>query len=966
MLHPLEQKLIALRRRVRRTQAVYTLSLAAVTLLAALAVFGGIDYLLRFQDRGLRIIVSLSALGVFGWTIYHFIGSSLFAPLRDVDLAQRAERFFPSLNDRLASAVEFLHESEDDPTAGSPALRRAAISQTTADTQNLDFSSILDSRPATRAAAILAMTCLLTGILVAIAPSASQTALVRLLNPFGNTAWPQTTRLAIRRPVDQIARGQNFQIEVIDARGIRLPPDVRIHYRLLTPDGHTVEETQPMRLVGGVMVAQRENIQRPFAYRVEGGDDRSMPWSEVEVVEPPTIESISIRLIPPPYTGIPASSSERRIRAIIGTRVEVTGRTSKPLASAVLCYEDGRKTPVQLADDGCGFSVADVVEKSGVYWFDLIDRQGIHGGDDRWEILAIADAAPTVHIEKPTAGLFVTPQAVVPLRISAKDDLALRNITLVFHLAESTPEQTLPLFSGLPQPPQQPAPAPAGDSRLIDYRWKLAPLNLQPGTQLLFHATADDYLPRAAKSEPRTLTIVTPDELRDRIADRETLIAAELQRALTMQRASREQIESLQTRLPTLRRFEQSDIDRLQTAEHTQRDVNQLLTGRDESVPMHLLAMLADLDNNGIANADARRRIASLLDELERLERELIPPIGHDLTAAVKTAQVDREGQGRGDCPDFRPNENGTVLLNTSGSVSAAVDGVAKLLTAVAERQDSIIASLQRQIAQLVRSDSYRRLHRDIGQLIRDQEDVTRRTSEVGRRTLTRDLRDLSPQDAANLTTAADRQLELARLLDRLLQQAAQANSELRKSDPAAADVVADALDEAARSTVNGRMRTAGNHIQQNRIGQAAAAQKQILRDLRKVLDLLAGEGRDESVQSPDAAQQARQGDGHGRTDAAQSPSRSPAESADASGSPDAQQPGSTPSAPGMPGATGKETTRKPNPAATRAIMKRLWGNLPKRQREQMLESPIEEFPPKYELQIEDYFRRLSEEKCGK
>ena len=46
-----------------------------------------------------------------------------------------------------------------------------------------------------------------------------------------------------------------------------------------------------------------------------------------------------------------------------------------------------------------------------------------------------------------------------------------------------------------------------------------------------------------------------------------------------------------------------------------------------------------------------------------------------------------------------------------------------------------------------------------------------------------------------------------------------------------------------------------------------------------------------------------------------------------------------------------------------RAIIKDLWGELPERQREQMLESPPEEFLPKYELLIEEYFRRLSEEK---
>jgi predicted RNA-binding Zn ribbon-like protein len=41
-------------------------------------------------------------------------------------------------------------------------------------------------------------------------------------------------------------------------------------------------------------------------------------------------------------------------------------------------------------------------------------------------------------------------------------------------------------------------------------------------------------------------------------------------------------------------------------------------------------------------------------------------------------------------------------------------------------------------------------------------------------------------------------------------------------------------------------------------------------------------------------------------------------------------------------------------------VLKKLWGELPKRQREQMSQWQLEEFLPKYELLIEEYFRRLS------
>ena len=267
--------------------------------------------------------------------------------------------------------------------------------------------------------------------------------MARLVNPLGKTAWPRTTHLMVRRPVERVARGQAFQIEVVDAQGARLPPEVRIHYRFAGPDGAAVEETERMRYVDGAMVARRENVLRPFSYRVEGGDDQSMAWRDVQVVEPPAVESVSVRLIPPAYTGWPPTASERHIRALVGTSAEIAAKATKPLRSAILCIEGGTKIPAQLGDDGCTFTVEFPVEKSGSYWFDLTDRDGLSGGsDDRWEIHAVPDSPPTVSIEQPTANLFVTPRAVVPLRVVAKDDLAVRNIALVFRRAESEPENS--------------------------------------------------------------------------------------------------------------------------------------------------------------------------------------------------------------------------------------------------------------------------------------------------------------------------------------------------------------------------------------------------------------------------------------------------------------------------------------------------------------------------------------------
>ena len=228
--------------------------------------------------------------------------------------------------------------------------------------------------------------------------------------------------------------------------------------------------------------------------------------------------------------------------------MQFNGRANKPLRSAAVCFEDGRQTPARVSEDGMSFIAGGDgdsplrIEKSGAYWFKLCDRQGLHGGgDDRWEIRAVPDAPPTVSIERPTSNVSLSSRAVLPLRITAKDDLALRRIALVFVRSDrpNQPPGEVTLYEG----PVRVAPQPVGglsedarppEPRTIDYRWDISALELPPGSHVAFFVVASDYSPQTGKSEPRQLLILTPEELQQRVAAREELILAELTRLLAL------------------------------------------------------------------------------------------------------------------------------------------------------------------------------------------------------------------------------------------------------------------------------------------------------------------------------------------------------------------------------------------------------------------------------------------------
>jgi len=854
MSHPLRHKIDGFRTRVRRLVTVYAVSWTVAVALAAVIVLGLADYVFRFQDRGLRLICWFALLGAIGWSAYRFAFLTLTARISDVQLAARLQRRFPRLGDGLASAVEFLDQPEDDPTAGSVALRRAVITQTAAEVESLDFGAAIGRGPALRAAAVSLGVALAGAAMLVFAPVSSRIALARLVNPLGNVAWPQEYHLTPYRDVTKVARGQAFELEVVDRDGKRLPPGVKIHYRFENPDGSVTDETEWMRFVeptvaarsangaadprrrAGVMTARRENVTRPFSYRVEGGDDRSMPWSFVDVVDPPAIESLSIALFPPEYTGWKAQPAREPIRVLEGTRVEIAGRSTKPLDAAYLCRDGGDEIAARLGGEaGRDFAVDSVVEQSGACWLELVDVEGLVSGPvERREIRAVADSPPSVTIAEPTANLFVTSRAEVPLRIAAKDDLAIRSIAFEFHRSDVAQEEpaAVSLYAG-PERAESPSeglaePLESGDSLTVSHAWALADLELEPGAQITYQAVATDYRPHVGKSAPRRLTIITPEDLIERIAARQGAILAELAGILEMQQRSRGQLNELEIELDALGQLTRLEIDRLRGAELSQRQIARALASETEGLPAQIRGLLGDLRNNRVDSPDTRRQMEALLEAIGRIERRHLPVIERELTSAIKAAQANLEVAP----PDESPKPE---------QPRPAPDPLVKgPLGAAGAQQQQVIESLNAMLDQLGRWNRYRQFHSDVSRLLQRQIELTDGTRELGRQTLTKALADLLPPQSAGLRVLGRRQLDLARELDEIQRGMEAATAQLSQSDPLFAATVSDALHRARELAISPAMRSAGGEIETNRIGQALERQRRIQDDLREVLDVLA------------------------------------------------------------------------------------------------------------------------------
>ncbi|MCA9270937.1 MAG: hypothetical protein KDA41_20795, partial [Planctomycetales bacterium] len=412
--------------------------------------------------------------------------------------------------------------------------------------------------------------------------------------------------------------------------------------------------------------------------------------------------------------------------------------------------------------------------------------------------------------------------------------------------ASDQPAESIVLFDGPPQPAPRAAADAEGELVEIDFRWDLRTLaSLAPGTTLSWSVVAGDYLPQEDATPLRMITLITPDQLEDRLAQRQTFLLGQLAEAAEAQRQVRSQTTALQIHAETTEAFGPQEAVELQSAELNQRRVSRLLGQEQDGLLMQIDQVLEVMEQNRVDNPEMRARLAELRAAVEQLCRHPLPAVERDLLTSLKAAQA-----------ALRASRDGPLR-------DADLAGVRGPLDAAGATQDEVIAKLEQLLGRLSQFDNYRRFARQISQLRRDQQGVRDEAAGLVGRTLSQTVEQLSPQLKSELARLAQRQTELAHRLESEVVQMQRLSDDLATRDPLAAQSLQDAVALARGQTVSGKMQQAARQIESNRLGQSALQHETIDADLVELLDTLTGR-REHQLdrkleQLKDAAEQVKQ-----------------------------------------------------------------------------------------------------------
>ena len=361
----------------------------------------------------------------------------------DEGLAVLLERAHPELAEIVVSAVQL----RDTPTeAPEHELVRRVVQDAEQRVEALDIEPVLDKQAPGKRFASGALAAGVTLLLFVVNGEASSIFFARLLGQ--DVSWPQETRLVVEIPMSielaQIELDRD-RIHVRTARGNDVPILVRAEG--VVPDVVTLhfEGGQVSQLPASgksVFRTLLRSCQEDLSFYVTGGDDLDeLPLVSVEVLQPPDVTGVAIRVQPPGYSGLPEIVEyDRDVEVLAGSVVSVVMQSEpeNAMGLARLLPEDRElqlesvtwpsADPSALPQTALGFEVTP--DRSLRYRFELRDEKGLQNPDPGlFAIDVVEDRVPEVEILAPgRSDVETVLGGALPLRVRVSDDFGISEV----------------------------------------------------------------------------------------------------------------------------------------------------------------------------------------------------------------------------------------------------------------------------------------------------------------------------------------------------------------------------------------------------------------------------------------------------------------------------------------------------------------------------------------------------------
>jgi hypothetical protein len=358
-----------------------------------------------------------------------------------------------------------------------------------------------------------------------------------------------------------------------------------------------------------------ENVRESFGYAFVSGAGRSGERT-VTVIHRPVINSLSARITPPLYTGSPVMAVPGiagRIYAPTGSRLELTGETSKEISRGEIWFSSGEKLPLEPIPGGFAVSFATLTDDT--FLVEVVDTMGLESERQiRYPITVLEDQHPGIEILAPEDGAHLPLAMQIDLVYRASDDYGVSR--LVLHAMRSGKDERFRAVE-LPMPP-------GGSRREIEgaERWELSEMRLFPGDEVLYFLEVYDNNkasgPSVGRTETRKIRVPSLTDIYERIRDEDRARREDLTDALEESGDVRMRLRELSDELKARGEFEWSRRRESQELLAKQEE----LTGKIHRAAEQLDGTLETLERNSATTQEIGERLAEIRELLSQIESD--------------------------------------------------------------------------------------------------------------------------------------------------------------------------------------------------------------------------------------------------------------------------------------------------------------------------------------------------------
>lgn len=814
---------------IRRLDAIGSRIRAAVLserLLRGLAALSGLVLLAVLLDAAFRwpSAVRGAILAAIAFLAAAFLRRSILPAIRfrptPLDVALRIERRTPSLEGRLASAVDFRAEALRG-GAVSP-LAESAVSSAAASIDPRTLALPLRTERLRRAGGWMLAAAIAIAVPAALLPQAARIGLERTLLPFGSAQWPaRTSVVSLVEDGSVAAKGRPFALSALLEKGDPARDRVEAVYRLVRggsagPWERILLTAQADRRFERRIPSDADSIE--FAFETA---DAQSAISTVRFVEPPEVVEATVEIEPPAYAAPMRSArrfelgpgTDRRAAVpapqLAGSRARLELALSKPMEPPA--DADAIAQAIPGLPEGASLRAEPAPQPRWVLEWTLEDPVAIeprlrdeHGLESMREpsfrIDVVADEPPSVAVLDPARDESVLPTAVIALAAEARDDVAVESAAI---LAARGDGPEAPLAGSL---------EPIGPRRRFEATLSIESLGALAGDLVSVVAVAADGFPgrEPARSQARRLRVVGEAEFARQVRDE---LSAIRRAAIRVDEAQQAILE-----------------DRLS-------DPN--ASASSQAAVSQRIAALAEAAGSLEARLE-RNRPSS--DRDPALVARAESRIGAAAQASREAEQAlrDEAGSMGGEEPADPGNPENPENPENSGGQEASEREAGSGRAGFEASGEAVRREVQALVSMLEQDEDTWSLLRELENLASDVAALESQARELGRETAGRPSESLSPAERDALDSLAQRQGEAASAAERLLEEMAARAERLEERDRAQAESLRQAAQEARQSRLEQEMREAAQELAENRTDAAQQSQRaaqQALERMQRTLE---------------------------------------------------------------------------------------------------------------------------------